>query len=165
MAASAPHGARAKYGNHMPHGMRKGVQRGTFPNGAMAYNGHRHIPEHTRKVIVDFMAALARPTTIREVACEIGWSKNHVGQVLDRMHTDRLVVRTGHPRIGWLYALPESATADPVDMDRKVCSKCRRTLPRSAFGRDRSQASGIRPDCKRCRSLRPDSYRPYPDRG
>lgn len=151
----------ARYDKHYPGGRKLGVRRGTLPGGSLDYNGHVHIREATRMLVLGFVGRLGRATTAREVASELPYSFGYVQALLRALTADGDLTATEPGRRGYpiLYTLP-AVPAVVDDSRRKVCSKCKQNLPWEAYGADRAQPCGIRPDCKRCRSLRPEIYRP-----
>jgi hypothetical protein len=160
-------GERSRFGKHTPGGVRKGVRRSNQAAGHIMYNGHRHTPDRTARLVLDFMARLGRPTTSIEVAAALNYTPKHAARVMyDMLRDGAPLVRSqkrAERRGYFIWSLADLPDTEP-DTRRKVCSKCREDLPWDAFGADRKQPSGIRPDCKRCRSRRPELYRPYPSR-
>lgn len=156
-------GERSRYGKHTPPGVSRGVRRGVEGNGALSYNGHRHVPQHLRKLILDFVGSLTRPTTAHEITVVLGgYSNKHIARVLSWMHADGDLARSGQ-WASYLWTLPSYI---PAEEPSRRCSKCREVKPADHFGRDRTQAAGRASQCRQCRSPKADKdqVRTYPDR-
>jgi hypothetical protein len=156
-----PKGSRSKFGKHSPDGIQAGVRRGAGSGGMLStYNGHRHIPEPIRAAILDFMARLGRPTTVAEVAGEVGYGFDHTCNVMTWMARDGDLQRLTVGRPTWgkcvLYGLPPQG---------KTCTKCEQVRPLEHFQRDRSTRDGLCSRCRFCRSPKADKskVRAYPD--
>jgi hypothetical protein len=137
-------------------GARKGVRRGRGSSGVIYVNGHPPVPEHIRKGVLRLMEELGRPTTAREAASALGYSHGYLVNMLRYMCRDGdLVVEVpAHYKEGMptIYRLPAIIPADLPSEPQKTCCRCKRGLPISEFGRDRSQPGGRCSACRSCRN-------------
>lgn len=155
-------GARAKSGKHVPRGIKAGVRRGIGKNGHLLYNGHPHVPEQTKGLLLKFLAELGRPATVREVASEVGYSVGHTSTCLRAMAVDGDVAKLsgGNGQV-CVYGLP--GVEGEAETGHKVCARCRVRYSLTDFQRDRSQSDGRCSRCRYCRSPKGRKARRYPD--